>query len=113
MNNGSLEMTTASSRRLTLKLIAGPVFALLLFVALKDTLTISAALTGGITVWCVLWWVTEPVPIPVTSLLPLSLFPLFGVLEASQVAQSYGSPLILLMLGGFILSRGMESTGTI
>lgn len=112
MNNGSLEMTTASSRRLTLKLIAGPVFALLLFVALKDTLTISAALTAGITVWCVLWWVTEPVPIPVTSLLPLSLFPLFGVLEASQVAQSYGSPLILLMLGGFILSRGMESTGT-
>ena len=72
----------------------------------------SAALTASITAWCVLWWITEPVPIPVTSLIPLSLFPLLGVLDPSQVAQAYGSPLILLMLGGFILSRGMESTGT-
>lgn len=102
----------AQSRNLSLKLCAGPVAALVLFLLLRNTLAVEAALTAAITVWCILWWVTEPVPIPVTSLIPLSLFPLFGVLDASQVAQSYGSPLIILMLGGFILSRGMESTGT-
>ena len=112
MTSDNLENTTPSSYRLNLQFISGPLLGLLLFFVLKDTLSVSAALTAAVTVWCVLWWVTEPVPIPVTSLLPLSLFPLLGVLDASQVAQSYGSPLILLMLGGFILSRGMESTGT-
>ena len=95
-----------------LKLVAGPALAAMLFILFKDSLSAPAALTAGITSWCVLWWVTEPVPIPVTSLLPLTVFPLLGVLEPLQVAQAYGSPLILLMLGGFILSRGMESTGT-
>ena len=108
-------MSTESMSRvngLTLKLIAGPVLAGILFILFIDSLSVSAALTASITAWCVLWWITEPVPIPVTSLIPLSLFPLLGVLDPSQVAQAYGSPLILLMLGGFILSRGMESTGT-
>ena len=112
MRNDNLENAPVRGHRLTLKFIAGPLLGLILFIALKDALSVSAALTAAVTIWCVVWWVTEPVPIPVTSLLPLSLFPLFGVLDASQVAQSYGSPLILLMLGGFILSRGMESTGT-
>ena len=84
-----------------LKLIAGPALAGMLFILFNDSLSVSAALTAGITSWCVLWWVTEPVPIPVTSLLPLTLFPLFDVLEPLQVAQAYGSPLILLMLGGW------------
>ena len=42
-----------------------------------------------------------------TSLLPLALFPLFGVLSPAQVAQSLGSPLILLLLGGFMISEAM------
>ncbi|MGB5323838.1 MAG: SLC13 family permease [Pseudomonadales bacterium] len=71
-----------------------------------------AAVTVGVTLWCVLWWVSEPVPITVTSMLPLAIFPLTGVLDGGEVAAAYGSPLIILLLGGFILSRGMESTGT-
>jgi sodium-dependent dicarboxylate transporter 2/3/5 len=70
-----------------------------------------AAITLGITTWCALWWIFEPVPIPVTSLLPLALFPLLGVLTPAQVGQAYGSPLILLLLGGFILSKAMERSG--
>jgi sodium-dependent dicarboxylate transporter 2/3/5 len=60
---------------------------------------------------CVVWWVFEPVPIPVTSLLPLATFPLFGVLTPAEVGQAYGSPLILLLLGGFLLSKAMEHSG--
>ncbi len=60
---------------------------------------------------CVIWWVFEPVPIPVTSLLPLAILPLFGVLSEEEVGQAYGSPLILLLLGGFLLSRAMEHSG--
>jgi sodium-dependent dicarboxylate transporter 2/3/5 len=60
---------------------------------------------------CIVWWVFEPVPIPVTSLLPLALLPLLGVLSPVEVAQAYGSPLILLLLGGFLLSKAMEHSG--
>ena len=69
------------------------------------------AIVGMVAIWCVLWWVFEPVPIPVTSLLPIALLPLLGVLTPAQVGQAYGSPLILLLLGGFLLSKAMEHSG--
>ena len=71
----------------------------------------TIAVTAAVAVLCIMWWVFEPVPIPVTSLVPIALFPLLGVLEPREVAEAYGSPLILLLMGGFLLSRGMESSG--
>lgn len=71
----------------------------------------ALAITAGVTTLCIAWWIFEPIPIPVTSLVPLALMPLFGVLTPAETAQAYGSPLILLLLGGFLLSRGMESSG--
>lgn len=69
------------------------------------------ATVGFVAVVCIFWWVFEPVPIPVTSLLPLAILPLLGVLSPSEVGQAYGSPLILLLLGGFLLSKAMEHSG--
>jgi len=67
--------------------------------------------TAAVTLLCAIWWITEAVPIPVTGLLPLAIFPLVGVLTANEVGQAYGSPLILLYLGGFMLSMAMERSG--
>jgi sodium-dependent dicarboxylate transporter 2/3/5 len=69
------------------------------------------AVTLAVTAWCALWWIFEPVSAPVTALLPLALFPTLGVLDAKQVAQSYGSELVLLLAGGFMLSRALERSG--
>ncbi|HEB81690.1 MAG TPA: SLC13/DASS family transporter [Gammaproteobacteria bacterium] len=91
----------------SLSLYAGPLLALLAFALLRDS-GFALALTAAVTVLCVLWWVFEPVPIPVTSLVPLAVFQLSGVLSKDEIGQAYGSPLILLLLGGFILSRAME-----
>jgi sodium-dependent dicarboxylate transporter 2/3/5 len=66
---------------------------------------------ASIAVLCVTWWIFEPVPIPVTSLLPLALLPMLGVLTPAETGEAYGSPLILLLLGGFLLSKAMEHTG--
>lgn len=60
---------------------------------------------------CVVWWIFEPIPIPATSIIPLAAFPLLGVLPQDKVAAAYGNELILLMLGGFILSAAMERSG--
>jgi sodium-dependent dicarboxylate transporter 2/3/5 len=68
-------------------------------------------ITAAITSWVAAWWITEPISIPATSLIPLALFPLFGILSPDDVAQAYGNKLVLLMLGGFMLSAAMERSG--
>ena len=72
----------------------------------------EAIVITAVVAWlCMSWWIFEPLPIPVTSLLPIAIFPISGILTPEQVGASVGSPLIILLLGGFLLSRGMESTG--
>ena len=99
----------------TIALFAGPIFALLTYILVVSASSTennnAVAITAAVAIICVIWWVFEPVPIPVTSLLPLAVFQLSGVLTANEVGQSYGSPLILLLLGGFILSKAMERSG--
>ncbi|MCB7481563.1 SLC13 family permease [Christiangramia sediminis] len=60
------------------------------------------------TIWIALWWVTEAVPIAVTALLPIILFPLTGALELSTTTASYGHKYIFLYMGGFILAIAIE-----
>ena len=72
----------------------------------------DAAWTASVVVVCATWWIFEPIPIPVTSLIPLAVFPLVGVLDAGEIGESYGSPLVLLMMGGFMLSVAMERSNT-
>ena len=93
-------------------LAAGPLAGLLLFVALYQSgKPAPIAWTASITTWTAIWWIFEPIPIPATSLIPLSLLPLLGVLTPQEVGAAYGSPLILLLLGGFMLSSAMERSG--
>jgi sodium-dependent dicarboxylate transporter 2/3/5 len=90
----------------------GPLLACVLgFVLVSTGSTSSVAWTAGITTLCAIWWIFEPIPIPATSLIPLALFPLVGVLSANQVGQAYGDKLILLLMGGFMLSSAMERSG--
>ncbi len=95
-----------------LPLFTGPVLAGLLGWYLFETgSSADVAWTAGLTILCAVWWIFEPVPIPVTSLVPIAVLPMVGVLTPAQVGESYGSPLILLLLGGFMLSMGMERSG--
>lgn len=95
-----------------ISLIAGPVAAAILFLVLQQLGWDSdVCWTAAITLLCAIWWIFEPIPIPATSLLPLALLPVLGILTPAQVGESYGSPLILLLMGGFILSTAMERSG--
>ena len=95
-----------------LALIAGPALGLTLGLLLLSVgKTPAMAFVAGLTVWVASWWIFEPIPIPLTSLLPLALLPMAGVLTPAQVGQSYGDPLILLLMGGFMLSQALEKSG--
>jgi sodium-dependent dicarboxylate transporter 2/3/5 len=61
-----------------------------------------------ITLWMALWWITEVIPIGVTALLPIILFPLTGVLDISTTAASFGHKYVFLYMGGFLLAIAIE-----
>jgi len=93
-------------------LLAGPLIALAAgFLLMTQGWAFEPAATAAVAVLCALWWIFEPVPIPFTSLIPLAVFPLLGILTPDQVGQSFGSPLILLLMGGFMLSTAMADSG--
>jgi len=90
----------------------GPLLAILMAITLYAMETDSEIIiVASVTLLCALWWIFEPIPIPVTSMIPLAVFTMSGILTSSQVAQAYGHPLILLLLGGFILSQSMAYSG--
>ena len=90
--------------------IAGPLLALLVFALMRHHGD-QPAIMAGLVAWMALWWITEAVPIPVTSILPLLLYPLLGIDSVANTAAHYGKEIIFLFLGGFILALGIERTG--
>jgi solute carrier family 13 (sodium-dependent dicarboxylate transporter), member 2/3/5 len=69
------------------------------------------AVVIGLSVWMAVWWIMESVPIAVTSLLPIVILPVYGVLSVREVTANYGHHYIFLYLGGFILALAIEKTG--
>ncbi|MEM9327973.1 MAG: SLC13 family permease [Bacteroidota bacterium] len=60
------------------------------------------------TAWIAIWWITEAIPIAVTALLPIILFPLTGALDVNATTMSYGHQYVFLYMGGFILAIAIE-----
>ena len=63
---------------------------------------------AAVGVWMAVWWMTEALPLAVTAMLPLILFPSFGVRSIEATTPSYAHPLVFLFLGGFLLARAMN-----
>jgi sodium-dependent dicarboxylate transporter 2/3/5 len=87
-------------------------WSLLTGLFMTDLISQPQYITLLITITTAILWVTEWLPIPVASLLPIALFPLLGILTPNEVAQAYGSPLIILLLGAFLLSTAMAHSHT-
>lgn len=90
-------------------LLLGPLAFLLIFL-MPDLMPGKEMANPVIAVaaWMVIWWITETVSISVTALLPLLLFPLLKVMPMAEVGANYGSPIVFLFFGGFILALALE-----
>lgn len=90
-------------------LIAGPAVALLILIfghLDPDNPLVTRA--AAVAVLMAVWWTTEAVPIPVTALLPVALFPLLGIMPGRAVAAVYFNHIIFLFIGGFIMALAMQ-----
>lgn len=103
-------------------LVVGPLAAVCTFFAMPDIGALSegvnqalpgagdraGALTAAVLVWMGLWWMSEAVPLAVTALLPIVVFPALGGIPVGEVTAPYANPVIFLFLGGFSLAIAMQ-----
>lgn len=90
-------------------LIAGPLVFFCILLLPNTLLSTKADAVLGVAAWMVIWWITEAVSISVTALLPpLILFPLLKIMPLDTVGANYGSKIIFLFFGGFILALALE-----
>jgi len=93
-------------------LLLGPGIALAVHALLgaAPELTEPARRTAAIGTLMAMWWLTEAVPLAVTALLPIVLFPLLGIASTKSACAPYAGDLIFLFLGGLILGLALEET---
>ena len=84
------------------------VFALVLLFFNFDQKNLMITRMAAVALLMAVWWVTEAIPLGATSLLPLFLFPLLGILNGEQTAVTYINSTIFLFLGGFLIALAME-----
>ncbi len=103
------ETDTPRSLKRLIGLIAGPALALIiLFGSDLSPGDPVVTRTAAVAVLMATWWVTEAIPIPATALLPVALFPAFGIMKGSAVAGTYFNHIIFLFIGGFIMALAMQ-----
>ncbi|MFK7810484.1 MAG: DASS family sodium-coupled anion symporter [Saprospiraceae bacterium] len=89
-------------------LIIGPLLFLILYNLPFALISPAADKVIAVAAWMIAWWITEAVSISVTALIPLTIFPLVGIMDIKTVAASYGSPIVFLFFGGFVMALALE-----
>lgn len=93
-------------------MLLGPALFLMILLAFgPEGLPPAGVAVLATTVWMAVWWITEAVPIAVTALLPVVLFPLSGGLDLEPTTAAYGHRYVFLFLGGFLIAMTIEKWG--
>ena len=121
------DMSEASSHQLLKNVIPwaglflGPLSGLITYLLLPEvyqdandaiiTFSHAGRATAAVAVWMAIWWLSEAIPIYMTALLPVILFPIFDAVSIKKAAAPYAHYLIFLFLGGFMISLAMQRWG--
>ncbi len=98
-----------SSKIQSVALIVAPIISILIILfADLDPTNRKVTYTFAIALLMAIWWITEAIPLAATALLPVALFPLFGVVDGKTVSAMYFNHLIFLFIGGFLMAFAME-----
>jgi solute carrier family 13 (sodium-dependent dicarboxylate transporter), member 2/3/5 len=95
-----------------LRILSGPVLAIAAWVWVgDDALPPAGRTTAAVAVLMGCWWLTQPIPLAATALLPVVLFPLLGAGSIREATAPYARPLVFLLLGGFLLGSAIQKCG--
>jgi sodium-dependent dicarboxylate transporter 2/3/5 len=89
----------------------GPVLALGWWATAGADLPHDARVVLALAIWMAVWWMTEALPLSVTSLLPLIILPTFSSLGFAAAAAPYASSIVFLFMGGFMLGLALQHSG--
>ena len=116
--NKIMIQSSGNGYRKWIGLFLGPVLALSihLFPLPDSIVNVVGSVEGARAAWVTLsllilmavWWVSEAIPIPVTSLLPMVILPFFDVQSIKLTAAEYMNPVVVLLMGGFIIAKAIE-----
>lgn len=99
----------AYSRRQRIGLALGPIlFVIMMVIPTPGGMEPAAQKMAAIALLMATWWLTEAIPIPATSLLPIVLFPFMGVMDTKSATAPFANHLIFLFMGGFIIALSMQ-----
>ena len=89
--------------------VAGPVVAAVVWwIASSQGLPDEATRILSAAAWMLVWWIAEAVPLGVTSVLPMVLFPVMGIASIAETTAPYGSHYVFLFMGGFLIALALE-----
>lgn len=97
--------------RLIILSIAIFLFGLIVYLPTPEGLTTNGKKALAIFVLCVIFWVSQVIPLMITSLLAIILFPLLGILPAEKTYSLFGNQAVFFILGAFILASAVTRTG--
>ncbi len=83
-------------------------FTLMLVMPTPEGISPEGQRMAAVVLLMALWWIGEVVPLAVTALMPLVLYPLLGILPSQDVAPHYSNHLVFLFMGGFMIALAME-----
>ncbi len=91
--------------------VAAFLFGLMVYLPNPEGLTTNGKKALAIFVLCVIFWISHVIPLMITSLLAIILFPLLGVLPAEKTYSLFGNQAVFFILGAFILASSVTRTG--
>ncbi len=91
--------------------VVGPLCAILIWLMPIAGISEAAHHMLAVMSLVAIWWITEPVPIPVTSMLGPTLCVVLGIAPIKDAFEQFANPMIFLFLGGFLLAKGMMVNG--
>ena len=92
-------------------ILVGILFFLLVLPFHFHGLGFSGKVVLGTTLLMATWWITDALPMGVTALVPMVIFPLFGVMSAKEVSPPYADHEIFLFLGGLLIAEAIQKWG--
>lgn len=111
MNSGPDEVVDETPQQLLrwgALILGGGLFAAILLAPTPAGLTVTGQRLAAVTTLMAIFWVMQPIPIAMTSVIPLGLYPLLGILSARDVSKVYGDQNVFLYLGGFLIAIAIE-----